>query len=263
MEMEYKDTSRRGRYIIIAGVILALAAGGGAFFLINQAQNQAGTQGLAKATVVVAARPIAARKTIEVADLTTREVVADDTNAGAYTKPDQAVGRVAAINILEGQVVSPNLLASTAAGGQFSILGPGETISPGSPALRAISLNIPDDRAVGGQIQPGQNVDVFVTVTVNVPQRLLEQGVVYTDKSTKVTYQDVPVLAKTGTFYIIRVDEATAEEIAHLQASGTAAFSLALRPDGDTRTVDATKLGETTNKIIEQYGLPIPQTYPR
>ncbi|HEX8941273.1 MAG TPA: Flp pilus assembly protein CpaB [Candidatus Limnocylindrales bacterium] len=263
MEMEFKDTSKRGRYIIILGIVLALAAGGAAFYLITQAQSQAGQGGGPKATVVVAARAIAARKTIEAADLTTRQVVADDSNAGAFTSVDQAVGRVSGINILQGQVVSPNLLASTTAGGQFSILGPGQTIAPDSPALRAISLNIPDDRAVGGQVQPGENVDVFVTVTVNVPQKLLDSGTVYTDKSTKVTYQDVPVLAKAGTFYIIRVDEATAEEIAHLQASGTASFSLALRPDGDTRTVDTSKLGETTNKIIEQYGLPIPQVYPR
>jgi len=42
MEMEYKDPSRRGRYIVIAGVILAAVAGGAAFFLINQAQQQVG-----------------------------------------------------------------------------------------------------------------------------------------------------------------------------------------------------------------------------
>ena len=42
MEMEYKDPSRRGRYIVIIGVILALVAGGAAFYLISRAQQQAG-----------------------------------------------------------------------------------------------------------------------------------------------------------------------------------------------------------------------------
>ncbi len=263
MEMEFRDTSHRGRYIIVLGIVLALAAGGGAFYLINQAQQQAGGIGLPKVTVIAAARPIAARKTIEAADLTTIQVIADQTNASAFTNPDQAVGRVAGIDILQGELLSPNLLASSVAGGQFSILGPGETIAPGSPAWRAISLNVPDDRAVGGQIQAGENVDVFVTVTVNVDQKALANSAYYTDKSTKLTYQDVPVLAKSGTFYIIKVDEATAEQIAHLQASGTAAFSLALRPESDTRQVDTSKLGETTNQIIQEYGLPIPQAYPR
>jgi flagellar basal body-associated protein FliL len=46
MEMEYRDPSRRGKFIVILGVVLALAAGGAAFFLINQAQQQAGQSGL-------------------------------------------------------------------------------------------------------------------------------------------------------------------------------------------------------------------------
>ena len=126
-----------------------------------------------------------------------------------------------------------------------------------------MSLSVPDDRAVGGLIEPGQTVDVFVTVTVNVPEDVAEQGRLYTDKSTKLTYQDVPVLAKSGTFYIVRVNETMAEEISHLQASGTASFSFALRPPEDTRTIDASALGETTNRIIDEYDLPIPETYPR
>ena len=62
MEMEYKDPSKRGRWIVVIGIVLALAAGGAAFFLINQAQQQAGQAGLQKVAVVVAARPIQARK---------------------------------------------------------------------------------------------------------------------------------------------------------------------------------------------------------
>ena len=54
MEMEYKDPSKRGRWIVVIGVVLAIAAGGAAFFLINQAQQQAGQGGLQKVAVVVA-----------------------------------------------------------------------------------------------------------------------------------------------------------------------------------------------------------------
>ena len=42
MEMEYKDPSRRGRYIVVIGVILAVVAGAAAFYLISTAQQQAG-----------------------------------------------------------------------------------------------------------------------------------------------------------------------------------------------------------------------------
>ena len=47
-----------------------------------------------------------------------------------------------------------------------------------------------------------------------------------------------------------------------MQASGVASFTMALRPDVDNRLVDASKLGQTTNMIIERYGLPVPRIYP-
>ena len=74
MELEYKDSSRRGKFIIVLGVILALAAGGAAFYVINQAQQQAGTGNTPKLNLVVAARTIPARKPIEDGDLLVREV---------------------------------------------------------------------------------------------------------------------------------------------------------------------------------------------
>ena len=60
----------------------------------------------------------------------------------------------------------------------------------------------------------------------------------------------------------LRVDERTAEEIRQLQAAGNATFSLALRPDQDTRQLDTSGYGETTNKIVQRYEFPIPQVYP-
>jgi Flp pilus assembly protein CpaB len=263
MEMEYQDPRRRGRYIIVLGVLLAVAAGGAAFYLINQAQQNAGSAGIQKVPIVVATRVIPARKPIETDDVMVREVPVDKTNEqGIISDPSKVVGRILAVSVLEGQMVTTNLLASAATGGQFSIIGPGETIGPGSENWRAVSITVPDDRAVGGLIEANATVDVFVTATVNVPQDQLELGRFYTDKSTKLTYQNVLVLAKTSTFYVLKVSEPVAEEISHLQASGTAQFSLALRPEDDNRSVDASKLGETTNLIIQRYGLPIPQTYP-
>ena len=263
MEMEYRDTGRRGKVIIVLGIILALAAGGAAFFLISQAQQNAGKQGLPKVPVVVAIQPIAARKPIEATDVEVREIPIDPTNAeGIVSSIDKVIGRVPAVTILQGQLITTNLLASTATGGQFSILGPADSISPDSEAWRAISVTVPDDRAVGGLLQPNQTVDVFVTATALVPQSLQDLGRYYTDKTTKITYQDMPILAKAGSFYILKATLPIAEEIAHLQASGTATFSLALRPDEDVRIVDATGLGATTNMLIRRYGLPIPEVFP-
>jgi hypothetical protein len=159
--------------------------------------------------------------------------------------------------------VTQNLLASSQAGDEFSILGPNESIGPDSEAWRAVSITVADDLAVGGVIKAGQTVDVFVTTVVTVPPDIAAGGRFMTDRSTKIVYQNLLILARKDQFYIVKAPIAIAEELAHLQAIGTATMSMVLRPDSDQRPVDATALGETTNRIIQKYGLPIPETYPR
>ena len=258
MELEYNDDRRKGRFVMLAGVILAVVAGGAAFYTINQAQQKASETGATKVKVVVAVAAIPARVAVKPGDVTTREVPLDDTNAnGIITDPNQVVGRIAAVTILQGQLVTTNMLASATEGVAFSILGPDESFGPNTAPWRAVSITVPDDLAVGGMLTVGQSVDVFVTTVVSVPNDT--SGRYMSDRSTKVTYQDVAILARKDAFYIIRAPVDVAEEIAHLQATGAATFSLALRPLEDQRQVDASALGETTTKIIEKYGLPIPE----
>ena len=120
---------------------------------------------------------------------------------------------------------------------------------------------MPDDRAVGGLLQPGASVDVFVTSTIAVPEDVAAAGKYFSDKSTKIVYQNMLILAKTATAYVLKASIPVAEEISHLQASGTAAFSFALRPGQDLRDVDTSTLGTTTTKIVARYGLPLPEWY--
>ena len=65
MEMEYQDPAKRGKFIVVVETVLALAAGGAAFYLISEAQQQAGQGDLQKIDVVVALRAIPARKPVE------------------------------------------------------------------------------------------------------------------------------------------------------------------------------------------------------
>jgi Flp pilus assembly protein CpaB len=263
MELEYRDDGRRGKFVVVIGVILALMAGGAAFYFVSQAQQQAGQSTVQRVPAVVAVQTIPARTAITAADVTVREIPIDATNAnGLASDPQAVIGRVPAVTILQGQVVTTNMLASAAEGAKFSILRPEETLGPDSQAWRAISITVADDLAVGGLLEAGQTVDVFVTAVVQVPQPLVQAGKYYTDRSTKITYQDMLILARESQFYILRADVPIAEEILHLQASGNVTFSMALRPEVDTRAVDASKLGETTNRIITKYQLPIPETYP-
>jgi Flp pilus assembly protein CpaB len=264
MEWEYKDPSpKRGKVFIVLGLILALSTGAVAFFLVNQARQQAGQAGLITVPVVVAGRQIPARHPIEADDVVLREVPVDATNEqGVFTDPQAVIGLVPTVTILVGQPIYANLLASQSAGSEFSILQPGETIGPDTPAWRAVSITVPDDRAVGGLVHAGSIVDVFLTAPITVPEPLASQGIYTSERSTKITYQNVEILQRTVSFYVLRVSLPVAEEISHLQATGSTQFSLALRPTQDNRMIDVSGLGETTTQIIEHYGLPIPKVYP-
>jgi Flp pilus assembly protein CpaB len=258
------ETRTRSRKLVVAGFLLALCAGVGSYVLLVRAQQSVATTTVPHISVVVAAKSIPARTSITPDDLAVRDVVADGTNAqGTFQSADEVVGRISSVAILQGQMVTSNLFAFSAAAGGIAILSPGESVTPDSPIWRASSLSVPDERAVGGQITAGAHVDIFVTTNISISPQLTAAGQLYSDKSTKIVYQDIPVLSKVGNLYVIKVTEQIAEEIAHLQASGGASFSLALRPDIDTRTVDGSKFGATTNIVIERYGLPAPQVYPQ
>jgi len=263
MEMEYKDNNRRGKFVLIVGVVLAVAAGAASFYLISQAQQNAGTGELQKVAVVVAAQPIPARTPIQPTFLVVREIPLDEaTQVGIVTDPSTLAGKVLAIPVAIGQPIYANMVASSSSASGFSILGPDETVAPDSEAWRAISVSIPDDRAVGGLLTTGQTIDIFMTATLTVPVTNEPVGVFYSDQTTKITYQSMVILSRVGSQYILKASLPVAEEINHLLATGTVSFSAALRPDQDVRFVDVSRLGATTNRIIQKYGLPFPAIYP-
>ena len=101
-----------------------------------------------------------------------------------------------------------------------------------------------------------------MTANLTVPITTEPVGVYYSDMVTKITYQDMVILARAGSQYILKASLAVAEEINHMLATGTVQFSAALRPDQDVRFVDVSDLGATTNRIMEKYGLPFPAVYP-
>jgi Flp pilus assembly protein CpaB len=266
MEMEFKDSSRRRTLVLIVGVMLALVAGAGVFYLSSQGGRTGDpTTALPTREIVVAIADIPARDTIDLAQLTTRVVPADATNETAFTDPTQVAGGVAAVTILALQPISPNLLAGAANTG-ISILAPTETISPTSPLWRAVSINIPPDRAVGGFVAAGSRVDILATIPITIEPEIDEvtgeevATELVSEQSTKLAWMDVPVLqgGTDGAAFIFKMDLHQAEEVAHAQTAG-ASFTILLRPLGDNREVDRSTYGETTNRIIEQYNFPIPE----
>jgi len=262
VELEYSSkNSRRSKVYIAVGVVVALLVAATVFIAL-QASGLTGPAEVEMRTVVVAVNDIASRQPITEADVTTREVAADPTNVTAFTSVDQAIGRVTGVSIGAGQLVGPNLLASTTEGMTFSILEPGQAFDPEGPDLRAISLTVSTANAVAGTLVAGQRVDLLVTMPIN-PQAGQEGEVpdpanaeFLAGPSTKVTLQSLTILARDGDIYILRSDLATAEKITELTAAG-GLFTMVLRPEQDDRTAETE--GSTIDRLVEEYDFPVPR----
>jgi Flp pilus assembly protein CpaB len=324
MDIEFKYGQRKRRIVMVVGVVLAVVAFGG---VLLTASAPPATAVVPTKQVLVAVADIKPRTVLAEGMFTVRTIADDPSLAQAYSDSTSLVGRTSAVQIYMQQPITPNLIANSAAGSAFSILEPGEVITATTPDWRAVSVMVPAERAVGGQLVAGQRVDLIATVLANVMDTTAlttangaapaapatggketvggtqlysvvpvaegataptgttpdcrespygtaigPDGVKYkfcavsswfhTGKTTKVSFQDVQVLAVTETTYILKVDLKTGEAISHLQADGME-FSLALRSDGDIRAVDTTKYGENTDKFLEENGNPVPEAYPR
>jgi Flp pilus assembly protein CpaB len=265
VELEYTDkNAKRSKLYIAAGILIALIVGAAVFFAL-QASNLVGSAGPAQMrSVVVAVRDIPGRKPIEEGDVAMRQVPIDATNETAFSRIDEVLGRVSGVSISTGQLVSRNLLASTTEGQSFSILDPGTKFDPSGPALRAVSVSVPDDHAVAGTLQAGQRVDLIATMPMNpqigqTPGEAAPSPAAYLPgPSTKVTLQGVTILSRNGIIYILRADLATAEKVTEITAAG-GTFTMVLRPDEDERT--ATTDGSTLDSLIKEFGFPVPRPF--
>ena len=262
MELEYNDkNSKRSKLYIAVGLIIALIVGG-VVFLALRFSGVAQPEQAQMRSVVVAVRDIASRKPIEDGDVAMRTVAADPTNADAFTRIDDVLGRISGVSIATGQMVTRNLLASTISGQGFSILDPGQKYDPAGPAWRAASVTVPDNLAVGGTLQAGERVDLIATMAMNpelgqpAGQAAKTQAEFVPGPSTKVTLQSLTILSRNGSIYIVRTDLATAEKIAELTAAG-GQFSMVLRPDEDDRVAKTS--GSTIDSLLKEFGFPYPK----
>ena len=282
MEM---DSSRRRRLLLMTlGVVLAVVAGGAAF-LLGQGRP-APAEEVPMVSVLVAARDIAARSTLTADDVVVRQVPESAVLPQARREVTPVIGLVNSVPIYAGQQITPNLFTSTNPEQDWEILPADEEITLDSPYWRAVSVSIPRTRAVGGEVFAGQRVDLFVSVrfegSVQVPRTDPETGETSFQPSdqpipiidpetgeiigltqgvsTKITFEDVEVLKANPTegLYIFKVDLHQAEQIAHILQEAPDSFGIALRPPQDTRDVDGTQYGETTDTIIMEYVYRVP-----
>lgn len=265
MEAEFAEDRRRRRILVIVGGLLAVLAALATYYLATRPAGP-GQQPTTQRTIVVAAANIPARTVIDEADVRTESVPDSPALRQVVSDPASIVSGIALITINAGDPITFGMIGT--GGGVLPILQPGETVAPDSPAWRAVSVLIPQDRAVGGMITEGDHIDLFATIQIRIydaegalSEDALPPEGYYSDYTTKVTWENLEVLAvdNDNSLYMVKVDQHQAEEIAHVQGSGANAFSMSLRPSADTRPLPRGEYGETTNRLIEQYNFPIPQ----
>jgi Flp pilus assembly protein CpaB len=226
--------------------LFALGAGATTFFVANTAKSEAPAP-IPTSSIVVAAREIPGKTQITAADVKLVKMNSEVVPPAALTRPEDVVGRITLTSISVGEPILPTKLGG--ANGQVFVVIPAEALgangapTPGSLNYRAMSISVADPQAAGGNIQPGDIVDILYTMNIS-PEKLFRNpnpSVQASDASARIVLERVPILARTLSVYVIRTDAATAERIAYFQASGGVLQLLLRGPKDDraTQTVGA------------------------
>lgn len=278
---------RANRFMLIAGVLLA-----GVAFVAVLAFGGVGTPAVvtppADVNVVVASVDLELGTELTPDNLTVQTRAPADAS-GTYQRPEELVGRIVRRTVGAGQPLTAadfdtNALAQIA-----------QSLQPG---LRAIAVPLSRVDSVGMLVQPGDRVDVLISMTDRdglnpvarsnpagafpvdgtVPEPYLLLDPYLNNTTVKVVVQNAQVLAVQprsvepsnlvqpasepgpDVVVILAVNPQQAEIVRYGQLDGN--ISLVLRAPGDASAADATTTGITLKWLVDHYGVlpPAPVT---
>jgi pilus assembly protein CpaB len=167
----------------ILALVLALVFGGSAAAGVNLYLKSLGrAEKVDTVPVVVAAADVPRGGTLTADVIATRDFPRAIAPAGALSKPEEAIDRVVALPLVGGEPVLEAKLSPKGAGRGLAALVP--------KGMRAVTIHTPNVAAgVAGFVQPGNKVDVLLTVTDQVAG--METG----GGTTMTLLQSVEILA--------------------------------------------------------------------
>lgn len=217
-------------FIVLA---LAIAAGGTFAFGTYRYMQNVPTQSVSVPTsaVVVAAADLQLGSELRSEDLRVIQWPAGSVPAGAFTKPEELVGRGLIQPVAANELFLPGKLASKEAGA-----GLPPVIAPG---FRALSVRVNDVIGVAGYVLPGTRVDVVATVNPtqqpnDVTSKVILTNVLVLASGTKIerdTKDNKPVAVNVVTM-LVNPDEAERLTLASTEGK----IQLALRNPMDQTT---------------------------
>jgi Flp pilus assembly protein CpaB len=215
---------RRGRILILLGLILAVGTAAAVFILLQGATQQAAAPEVARKSVVVAAQPIPEGEPVD-GRLEVKDVPVEVIPEGALFDLSHTTGMLAAGPIPQGTIVQPDLLISPQ-----QLASQGELGKLVEVGFEAVAFPIDELSSVSYGIQPGDDVDVLMTfsfVDVDQDSQILqpicppqcpsvtgeEQGALSTDQRSRLvaqlTVQDARVLGVGRWSFAAPAPEAT------------------------------------------------------
>jgi pilus assembly protein CpaB len=233
--MARRNTGGRIRALMFLVISFAAAAIASVviYFVISSYQAELGrvTKPDEVVGVMVAKQDIWQGKTIQVEDLTMIELPQDYVPESVLRSQEQAVGRVPRERILAHEFIREERLADPEAGVGLNAIIP--------RGMRALSINISDGSAVSGFLNPGNYVDVLVTIdgdeTREAETRTLLQAVTVLAVNNRIgsTVENVERMRPSVT---VAVTPDQAEKLTHAVAQGE--VTLTLRNDIDVTHVE-------------------------
>ena len=161
-------------------LLLALAAGGGlAYGTYNYMQSmQVRTESLPTRPVVVAAADLELGAELRPDDLRVVEWPQNAVPMGAFSSPEEIVGRGLVMPVIQNEPILPMKLAGKDAGSGLPVVIP--------EGKRAVSVRVNEVIGVAGYVLPGTKVDVLATASPTDKRE---------DTTTKLVLSNVQVLA--------------------------------------------------------------------
>ncbi len=246
------------RYVLYLGVLLAAVAAIIAFVAVRSADDSGTTSG-GTVPVVVAKDAIPAQTRITNDHLKVKFVSAEEANADAFSSRSQLVDRVVTEDVKAGAAILPSAVSDAAGDGLAFKVDPG---------MRGVSVEVQEVVIAGGNIKPGDKVDVvgvFEVGSVEAANHLLAQlGTAYTvaDPQLAPTDAEEPVTLNSYVLTVTLLQNTKVLGLAQTLTPTTAGGTLAeevdeadAEPQAGTATLQVDPAQAQMLTTADEYGI--------
>jgi len=271
---------RANRLILVIGVALAAVSFVAVLALGGSGAQAPQATAAPDVQVVIAAADLALGSQVTADKLSTTTLPADQAT-GTFGNTEQVVGKVIRKSVAQGAALTTTDFENT--------VSVPELVSSLKPGLRAIAVPLSNIESVGALVQPGDSVDVLISLEeldalnpVVVPNPATSPGVdavpylsideYVNNTSVKVVVQNVQVLAtiaptppstqndvsaqptpQADTVVLLAVTPQQAEVVRFAELDGNISLILRAPADASAPVVDTT--GITLKELVDQYGV--------